>query len=178
MAIETEELLAASLSAMRTNLKEKPAWRLAPPPTDDFLLMFLRSEVFNPHKAAERYRKFWNVGPLLKSLSPLGLGQRKWRLLCGGGLSLLPSLHFPSPSVLVAFLLLHFGTVLAFPHNKKIRFGSTHLLLFVFAPERGRTSRKQNQDRDFAYCTTKDSHVLLLSYICWRCRGAPPPAAS
>ncbi|CAM9142154.1 unnamed protein product [Scytosiphon promiscuus] len=61
MAIETEELVAASLSAMRANLSKKPAWRLAPEATDDMLLMFLRSEVFHPHKAADRYRKFWKT---------------------------------------------------------------------------------------------------------------------
>eukprot|EP00752_Nemacystus_decipiens_P008831 g7882.t1 len=61
MANETEELLTASLAAMRTNLKQNPAWSRAPPPTDDFLLMFLRSEVFRPDKAANRYRKFWKV---------------------------------------------------------------------------------------------------------------------
>ncbi|CAM9113553.1 unnamed protein product [Ectocarpus sp. 6 AP-2014] len=61
LAIETEELVLASLAAMRANLKKVPAWSRAPPPTDDFLLMFLRSEVFKPHKAADRYRKFWKV---------------------------------------------------------------------------------------------------------------------
>ncbi len=61
MAVETEELVAASLAAMRANLKQSPAWSKAPPPTDDFLLMFLRSEVFKPHKAADRYRKYWKV---------------------------------------------------------------------------------------------------------------------
>lgn len=58
---ETEELLAASLAAMRANLQQTPAWSLAPPPTDDFLLMFLRTEVFSPPAAADRYRKFWKV---------------------------------------------------------------------------------------------------------------------
>ncbi|CAM9709265.1 unnamed protein product [Pylaiella littoralis] len=61
MADETEDVVRASLAAMRANLKQKPAWRQAPPPTDDFLLMFLRSEVFKPHKAADRYRKYWQV---------------------------------------------------------------------------------------------------------------------
>lgn len=59
---ETEELLTASLAAMRANLQQTPAWSLAPPPTDDFLLMFLRTEVFCPSAAADRYRKFWKVG--------------------------------------------------------------------------------------------------------------------
>ncbi|CAM9142469.1 unnamed protein product [Scytosiphon promiscuus] len=58
---ETEELLAASLAAMRADLEQKPAWKGAPPPTDDFLLMFLRSEVFSPPAAANRYRKFWEM---------------------------------------------------------------------------------------------------------------------
>lgn len=61
MVDETEEVVNASLAAMRANLKQKPAWGQAPPPTDDFLLMFLRSEVFKPHKAADRYRKYWKV---------------------------------------------------------------------------------------------------------------------
>ncbi|CAM9142231.1 unnamed protein product [Scytosiphon promiscuus] len=46
---------------MRADLDEKPAWKGAPPPTDDFLLMFLRSEVFSPTAAAGRYRKFWEM---------------------------------------------------------------------------------------------------------------------
>lgn len=65
LAIETDELVMASLAAMRADLKKVPAWSRAPPPTDDFLLMFLRSEVFKPHKAADRYRKFWKVWMLL-----------------------------------------------------------------------------------------------------------------
>ena len=58
---ETEELLAASLSAMRANLEQNPAWEGGPPPTDDFLLMFLRTELFSSSAAADRYRKFWKV---------------------------------------------------------------------------------------------------------------------
>lgn len=61
LADETEELLTTSLTAMRADIESKPAWSGAPPPTDDFLLMFLRSEVFAPSAAAERYRKFWEV---------------------------------------------------------------------------------------------------------------------
>ncbi|CAM9787121.1 unnamed protein product, partial [Ectocarpus fasciculatus] len=34
LAIETDELVTASLAAMRANLKRVPAWSLAPPPTD------------------------------------------------------------------------------------------------------------------------------------------------
>lgn len=60
VAEETEELLAASLAAMRANLQQTPA-PVAPPPTDDFLLMFLRTEVFSPSAAADRYRRFWKV---------------------------------------------------------------------------------------------------------------------
>lgn len=58
---ETDELVTASLAAMRKNLAASPAWAGAPIPTDDFLLMFLRSEVFVPGSAADRYRKFWKV---------------------------------------------------------------------------------------------------------------------
>lgn len=46
---------------MRANLRQTPAWSQAPPPTDEFLLMFLRTEVFSPSAAADRYRKFWEV---------------------------------------------------------------------------------------------------------------------
>lgn len=58
---ETDELLTTSLVGVRASLAETPAWSGAPPPTDDFLLMFLRAEVFSPEKAAARYRKFWEV---------------------------------------------------------------------------------------------------------------------
>lgn len=61
MAEETEEVVKASLAAMRADLSQSPAWGGAPTPTDDFLLMFLRSEVFSPKRAANRYRKFWKV---------------------------------------------------------------------------------------------------------------------
>eukprot|EP00752_Nemacystus_decipiens_P008826 g7877.t1 len=65
LAEETEELLTVSLTAMRANLQQTPAWSLAPPPTDEFLLMFLRTEVFSPSAAADRYRKFWKMKVLL-----------------------------------------------------------------------------------------------------------------
>lgn len=58
---ETDELLKVSLAAIRTEIAATPAWSGAPTPTDDFLLMFLRAEVFSPEKAAARYRKFWEV---------------------------------------------------------------------------------------------------------------------
>lgn len=58
---ETAELVEASLSAVRADLAERPAWNGAPSPSDDFLLMFLRAEVFNPKLAAVRYRRFWQV---------------------------------------------------------------------------------------------------------------------
>lgn len=58
---ETEELLTASLAAMREDLAATPAWARAPKPTDQFLWMFLRSEAFAPAKAAQRYRNFWKV---------------------------------------------------------------------------------------------------------------------
>ncbi|CAM9094834.1 unnamed protein product, partial [Hapterophycus canaliculatus] len=78
LAEETEELLAASLAAMRVDLDGNPAWDGAPPPSDDFLLMFLRSEVFSPSAAAERYRKFWKIKVSLcgeeKAALPIKLG--------------------------------------------------------------------------------------------------------
>lgn len=46
---------------MRADIAATPAWGGALPPEDDFLLMFLRAEVFSPSKAADRYRKFWEV---------------------------------------------------------------------------------------------------------------------
>ena len=58
---ETDELLKSSLAAIRAEIAKTPAWSGAPTPTDDFLLMFLRAEVFSPEKAADRYRKFWEV---------------------------------------------------------------------------------------------------------------------
>lgn len=61
LAEETEGLIMTSLSAMRADLTERPAWSGAPPPADNFLLMFLRAEVFSAAKAADRYRKFWEV---------------------------------------------------------------------------------------------------------------------
>lgn len=61
LAEETEELVKTSVAAMRADIAETPPWHGAPAPTDEFLLMFLRSEVFSPAKAADRYRKFWKV---------------------------------------------------------------------------------------------------------------------
>lgn len=58
---ETPQVVKNCLAAMRADLAEFPAWSGAPEPTDEFLLMFLRSEVFSPSKAAKRYRKFWKV---------------------------------------------------------------------------------------------------------------------
>lgn len=58
---ENEEMVTAALAAMRKELTENPAWSGAPTPTDEFLLMFLRSEMFSPEKAAARYRRFWEV---------------------------------------------------------------------------------------------------------------------
>lgn len=58
---ETDELIATALSSMKDDLANEPAWSGAPTPTDDFLLMFLRAEVFSPTMAANRYRKFWEV---------------------------------------------------------------------------------------------------------------------
>ena len=57
--------MTVSLAAMRADLQRTPAWSLAPPPTDDFLLMFLRTELFSPSAAADRYRKFWKVFSLV-----------------------------------------------------------------------------------------------------------------
>ncbi|CAN0243844.1 unnamed protein product [Ectocarpus fasciculatus] len=61
LAEETDELLAASLAAMKADLAANPAWSGAPSPKDEFLLMFLRAEVFSPPAAANRYRKFWKA---------------------------------------------------------------------------------------------------------------------
>ncbi|CAN0154830.1 unnamed protein product [Ascophyllum nodosum] len=61
LAEETNELLEATLAAMRTDIANGPAWSGAPAPTDDFLLMFIRAEVFSPSRAADRYRKFWEA---------------------------------------------------------------------------------------------------------------------
>lgn len=58
---ETEDLVNATLAAMRADIANTPAWSGAPTPSDDFLLMFLRAEVFSPTLAANRYRKFWKV---------------------------------------------------------------------------------------------------------------------
>ncbi|CAM9758928.1 unnamed protein product [Choristocarpus tenellus] len=58
---ETPELLADALVAFRTDLAETPAWTGAPNPTDEFLTMFLRAEVFIPSMAAKRYRRFWEM---------------------------------------------------------------------------------------------------------------------
>lgn len=49
------------MAAMKADLAANPAWSGAPSPTDEFLLMFLRAEVFSPSAAANRYRKFWKV---------------------------------------------------------------------------------------------------------------------
>lgn len=53
--------MTASLAAFRAELEKHPAWSGAPPPTDDFLLLFLRAEMFSTVKAAQRYRLFWKV---------------------------------------------------------------------------------------------------------------------
>lgn len=65
---ENEELVKASVAAVRADLDKTPAWSRAPTPTDDFLLMFLRSEMFCPEKAAGRYRKFWEVSAVVRPL--------------------------------------------------------------------------------------------------------------
>lgn len=45
---------------MKVGFEERPAWSGAPCPlTDEFLLMFLRTELSSPSAAAGRYRKFW-----------------------------------------------------------------------------------------------------------------------
>lgn len=58
---ETEELVKAGIAAVRADIAETPAWHGAPHPTDEFLLMFLRAEMFSPKMAGARYRSFWEV---------------------------------------------------------------------------------------------------------------------